>query len=223
MNRKFIGILIIVSGLLIMVGLVYFVFLKNMNFDKYFGKTKKQEPVPARIIKPKPQISIDENREEKEDPAPTKIISHVDSQTGGAVQQENISQEVSVDDLKRIAAVFAERFGSYSNQSNFSNVTDMELLMSETMKTQSRKYIFDQRQKEIGDKAYYAIATRAISEEVPDFDEKQGRAKVLVKTRRKEMSDSGKIAEKVFEQMIEIYFVKENNSWKVDKISWLEN
>jgi hypothetical protein len=137
-----------------------------------------------------------------------------------AEKEINSPQQFNKDDLMRLAAAFAERFGSYSNQSNFSNITDLKIFMSQPMQSWANSYLSSQRQSQTGTVSYYGIITKAIAEEVKEFDDDTGQAAVLVKTRRREAIGTTENTTKVFNQDILITFVKEQGAWKVDKANW---
>jgi len=67
---------------------------------------------------------------------------------------------------------------------------------------------------------YYGITTKAVAQELKEFDEDVGKARVMVKTRRREATISTNNYSNVFSQDIELSFVKENGSWRVDNAFW---
>ena len=125
MNKKLIGIIIVLGGALLLAAIVYFIFFNSeligniinkagkgtgreeiKKFEAEVGAGKKTEQKP-----PVKKIFVPEGELEKEEKVP--------------ISQE----ERSKDNLMRLAASFAERFGSYSNQSNFSNIIDLKIFM----------------------------------------------------------------------------------------------
>jgi hypothetical protein len=148
------------------------------------------------------------------------ISDQPNNQIPPASQPVAQSQSVSEDDLMRIAASFAERFGSYSNQSNFSNISDLKLFMSANMQTWADNYVNLQKQKNSATNIYYGITTKAVSEEVINYDDDLGQAKILVQTRRREAISSTNNTNNVFDQNITILFTKDRGAWKVDSAVW---
>lgn len=201
-----------------MIGLVYFVFLRDFDFSKIFSVFKKENVSTTEITRPNPvPPKNDEGKGEKK-PLPRRIIIGENSEESNT-EDENPA-EVTAEDLTRIAAAFAERFGSYSNQSNFGNVTDLEVFMSNKMRNWSVTFVSQQRERLEDTSEYYGITTKAAAKEIKDYDEELGIAVILVHTRRREiMSDSHS---GVFDQDIEISFVKEREAWKVDSANWLD-
>jgi hypothetical protein len=95
----------------------------------------------------------------------------------------------NADDLGKLSMSFAERFGSFSNQSNYGNFTDLEIMMTPSMRTWAREYVETLR-SQATDSSYYGITTKALTYEVKKFDENQGRAQVLVSTQRRESREA---------------------------------
>lgn len=201
-----------------MIGLVYFVFLRDFDFSKIFSVFKKENVPAVEITRPiSPPPKKDEGKGEKK-PLPRRII--IDENNEESNLEDEDQTEVTAEDLTRIAAAFAERFGSYSNQSNFGNVTDLEIFMSSKMRNWSLSFVSQQRERLEDTSEYYGITTKAAAKEIKDYDEELGIAVILVHTRRREiMSDSNS---GVFNQDIEISFVKERETWKVDSANWLD-
>lgn len=123
------------------------------------------------------------------------------------------------DNLKKLASNFAERFGSYSNQNQFENFRDLEVLMSEKMKTWTENYILETKAKNPNTSVYYGLTTKAIKANLISLDEKAGKAEVLVSAQRWEAKETTTNI-KVFYQDIGIKFVFENKEWKVDGAFW---
>lgn len=124
------------------------------------------------------------------------------------------------DTVMQIASSFAERYGSYSNQSNFANLEDLKILMTEEMAEWANQYMQEQREKitEIPDE-YYGMTTKALNEKI--ISESDNAAQIRVATQRREAT--GTTANfKIIYQDILIDLVKEGNVWKVDGAYWQE-
>ena len=119
-----------------------------------------------------------------------------------------------------MAASFVERFGSYSNQSNYNNINDLKIFMTKNMSNWADKFIKEQREKSQVNDIYYGITTKAVSEKVQEFDEDVGQAEILVSTRRREALGTTNNVSKTYNQNILVTFVKERGSWKVDSAYW---
>jgi len=199
MNKRYFAIAIIVISLLLIVGIVYFFFFYRF-----------QAPDETALNQP--------SSEETPTAATTGTAVTPTSQTSQPavrVRKEEMGQE----DLKRMAGSFAERFGSYSNQSDFSNVEDLMIFMTAEMKAWAGGFVNDSARKTGDLSIYYGISTKAVTEEVKKYDKDAGQAEILVKNQRREAA--GKMSNaSAFYQDIIIRFVKEGGAWKVDAAVW---
>ncbi len=198
-NRQKLGIFLILLGLIIIFLIIYFSFIKK---DK--GSV---------IITP----------DDKE----TEIVSESAGTTTPSditrnYQKYDISQEkehtFNTRDLVKRAKYFAERFGSYSNQSNYENFSDLELFMTEDFASWSVSYVKQLRENAPSFQSYYGISTRALSTEVINFDDKEGKAEINILTERNESSFEG--SQEPYRQNILLKFEKVNNDWLVDAAYW---
>lgn len=207
MNKKIVGLLIIFSGLIILIAFAYFAF---------FYKTTP-EPVITQEQN-KPEVSKQTNTELLKNSIPS--VPESEKAVISAKPQVSLTkEEMTQDDLKRMAGSFAERFGSYSNQSDYGNIRDLKLFMSSNMKEWADEYIQEAIVKNANTDIYYGITTKAVSKTIQLFDENGNRAEVLVKTQRRESTGSTTNAVNFYQNII-ISFVKEKSAWKVDSAYW---
>jgi len=122
--------------------------------------------------------------------------------------------------LKALAFTFAERFGSYSNEVNFSNLDDLKDLMTIKLKAWVDNYKKEKQVQIQGEQTYYGITTKALSAEITSFEEDLGRAEIIVKTRREEAKGSA-INPRPFYQDLQLGLVKTGDGWKIDTADWL--
>lgn len=123
-------------------------------------------------------------------------------------------------DLERMAKSFAERFGSFSNQSNYANISDLDMFMSENMKRWASEYVEKNKKNNLASEIYFGITTKSLSAEVREFDETEGMSEVMVQTRRREAVGTTNNSSKLYNQDILISFTKESGVWKVDSAYW---
>jgi hypothetical protein len=208
MNKKFIIVLIVLIGVIFAAAYSYVMFFRT----------------PSNIA---PDQNIINNQASNNSGTTTdetikkiKARSEADN-INNAGTQPVIAQDKSVkkDDLKRMAGLFAERFGSYSNQSDYSNINDLKIFMSRKMCVWADNYVTEQKKSGLT-AIYYGITTKSVSEEVKNFDEDSGLAVILVSTRRREANGTTNNVSNIFNQNILINFIKENGIWKVDSASW---
>ncbi|RLC38905.1 hypothetical protein DRH27_01075 [Candidatus Falkowbacteria bacterium] len=220
MNKKLIGFIIIFLGALIMLGFLYLMFADKLGLPDVFSFLKNDKAVEEISKK-----QADDNGSSQPAEAGKEIKRITINPKDADITQENKSagekREFTKDDLSRMAESFAERFGSYSNQSNFNNIVDLKLFMSEEMKEWADSYVSGQRGRQIASDIYYGITTKAVGREIREYDDDAGQASVFVQTRRREATSSTSNTSKVFDQDIIIKFIKEKGAWKVDGANWL--
>jgi len=180
--------------------------------DKLF-KTEVQ--LPDDVKKQAEEVA---EKESETEPAP-KNIDEPANQEDPVVysfnpEEEEEQRETSKEELKQIAFAISERFGSYSNEGNFGNISDLKIYMTDSMKNWADSYISEsQAEGYSGD--YYGITTTALVGEVLEFNEDD--ASFLITTSRREVKDN---QEEVFNQDIIINFNKIGDEWKVHEAYW---
>lgn len=202
-KRQKIGLLIIVIALLLIATIIYFIFIKG------------DEPSPVRTDIPSdPIVQVPEEPE---------ISTTTPSDRPRNHQLYDISREaehqINANDVAKIAISFAERLGSYSNQSNYGNFEDLNIFMTGSMRAWAKNYVSQMRADNPYDGSYYGITTKAITHEIVDFNDAEGTAEIIVNTHRREVRMSGE--ENVFTQDLRLVFAKENNQWLVNGAYWL--
>lgn len=200
MNRRFTGILIIVLGLIILISVIYIIFFHKFN--------KKESNLPTPQIPAKEVENIE-----------TQQVPSVKYVTSDNIKNQDQNKETTIEDLKRMASAFAERFGSYSNHSDYSNISDLKIFMSNKMQVWADDFIKKQKINQEYSEIYSGITTQAILEEVKQFDVKSGNAEILVKTQRRESKGSINNASAIQQDII-IKFIKENGLWKINSAEW---
>ncbi|MDA3840471.1 MAG: hypothetical protein PF572_05240 [Patescibacteria group bacterium] len=220
MNTKIVGILIIVLGLAGLFGGAYYVY-RQMYYvpDEpviIIQKEEEKKTTPVTI----------ENKNSYNIPIKTengsveKIIE-LQKKTvviSGKEEQEVNESSMTEEQLKRTASLFIERFGSYSNQSNFSNVSDLKIYMSNNMKIWADDFLKKNNiDRDIS--VYYGITTKSISQKIETIDVGTGEASILVNSLRRE--SGGTLSEdNSFYQEVLVKFVLEKGFWKVDSANW---
>lgn len=136
---------------------------------------------------------------------------------GAVVVEGQSAPEAKNADLYAFARSFVERYGSYSNQSNFENMEDLYAFMTERMKTTTAAFVKQQRQMSQGGSAYRGTTTHVLSVSARSQDNDS--AMLLITTQRQE-SSAGSTSGRVFYQSIELRLLKEAAQWKVDEANW---
>ncbi len=200
-TRK-VGIIIVSIGLIILILLIYFTFFRSTEVEE----------IPEPEDSPAEDIGLPESDE------PTVTLG--DRPRG--LEIYDISQEdehvPGIEDVSRMTMSFAERFGSFSSQSNFVNITDAKLFMTSSLKEWADTYIKSLREENPED-SYYGITTQALSTETINYNERDGEAEIRVITHRRETGEKIE-GENNFRQDLLVQLEKENDRWKVSAIYW---
>lgn len=124
------------------------------------------------------------------------------------------------DTLVTLAVPFVERFGTYSNQSNFDNLTSLLPFMTPAMQSWAQEKI-DKAQKEAFNPLYTGTTTKALSYSITSVSDGafEGSAEIKVETQRKESVGSPANA-KVYNQDIIVKLVKRGDVWLIDSATW---
>jgi len=204
-NKKYLGLFMIILGLALLLAIVYFIF-----FHDFDAKKPAVEPTLFPVAKEEKKITA------------TTSLPAVDNQAAPpkiAKQEKKVKKEIGPDDLKRMAISFAERFGSYSNQSDYENIKDLRIFMTAAMAAWSDGYIEKVAAGRAATAIYAGVTTTAVANEMKKFDADAGQAEILVRTQRREATVTTGNAANRYEDIL-ISFIKENNVWKVDAARW---
>lgn len=202
------GLLMVVSGILVLIGIIYMYFFykparPNVSENEEENQIVDDSNLNGKGLKPnktnnQPEVAV----VEVENKLPPK-------------------NEVNKEDLKRMASSFAERYGSFSNQSNFGNISDLKVFMSSNMQAWADDYVKEEIAKKSDSSIYYGVTSKAISQEIVNYDEADGSAEILVHTQREEATGTTSNISR-FQQDIKLMFIKERKAWKVNGAYWQE-
>ena len=199
-SRQKLGIFIVIIGLIILIAIIYFGFFKNtvpvVNNTPVITPASGNLPVTS-------EATTEAVRAYVPDLNPSKEAPH----------------KINATDVSKIAMAFAERFGSFSNQSSYGNFTDLKIFMTANMKDWADKYVADLKAKATNQAVYYGITTNALTSEVKNYDEAGGNAQIIVSTKRQE-STATTSANAAYVQKLDLDFKKINNEWLVDRAYW---
>lgn len=135
-------------------------------------------------------------------------------------QEASSKPDLSVT-LKSLAAAFAERYGSFSNQSNFKNLKDLDSSMTYNFFVQTEQYIKEQEAIQNNNSAYYGITSKTIKNQLTNLDEDKMEAELHLTMQRREAKDSMNSNIRIFYQDIIVNLKQERDKWKIDNAEWL--
>lgn len=121
--------------------------------------------------------------------------------------------------LQRIAVAFAERYGSFSNQSDFGNLESVLPYMTTSFQNRTRTLIVSERAKKRDTSIYYSLTTRSGRVATETFDENATTAVFLVTASRSEAIGSP-VNVKRYEETLRVTMSKEDGAWRVANAAW---
>ena len=176
----------------------------------YYYIYRPQTPDPAVVV-------TDQPVEEVLPPSPQPPV--IPDQTF-EVLSEDIVEEGEIDDaviIERNAIVFAEKYGSHSNQSSFNGIRDLVDLSTKALEPWLITYIEQLQQKYPNPETYMGVNTEALS--VKFISLERNSSIVNVATQRETFEGS---IEKPFisQQDLRLEFEKVGSNWLVSAAYW---
>lgn len=133
-----------------------------------------------------------------------------------AVSRENEGTTLSPISFTALSRSFAERYGSYSNQSDFSNIKELYPFMTASLRAAMQELIEREGASLAPQQDYVGVTTRATGVRV--ISTSSTRAEVLVNTQRSESVQDQ--PDRVYYQNLKLTLVTEGGQWKVDNVVW---
>ncbi|MBI5369676.1 hypothetical protein HZA85_00570 [Candidatus Uhrbacteria bacterium] len=130
------------------------------------------------------------------------------------LKKEQQTREVSVG-ATTLAKLFAERYGSYSNEAHFQNLFDVMPLMTESFAQKTKAFVASTTLPD----TYYGVSTRVLTVKVEALDDAAGTATISMQTQR-EVAQGSTQNVNVMYQEIRLSLVKQAGVWKVDSADW---
>lgn len=215
MYNKKIALGVIFLGFVIILGIIYLMFFYD------FTRTNIARENASRNKEQQQEEEGSTSMLEESEPGESQRDANVKIET----EKENLESpaqkgDASREDLQKMASSFVERFGSYSNHSNYGNITSLQTLMTDEMAERVQEFVKEKKSEEYSG-TYQGVTTNALTSEVNSFDSSSGNASIVVTTKRRESTDSESNVN-TYTQKITVNFVKEDGMWKVDEAEWEE-
>lgn len=120
------------------------------------------------------------------------------------------------DTLTILAKMFIERYGTWSNQSNFENFIDLYSYMTDGLKTDTQNFILRQLTAFSANTTYYGLTTRVLSLDLTNIVADTS-AEFSANIQQQETKDgqTTTLAKKVT-----LDFIKQGADWQVSQISF---
>lgn len=122
-------------------------------------------------------------------------------------------------DVEKIARFFTEFFGSFSTDSNYTNVTGLKIYMTQNMQKWADSFVADAKKNKNNAAGYFGVTTKAVSVKTDSFSDETGKAEATVSCQRREATGTSTNA-RIYYQDMNLKFVKEKGVWKVDEARW---
>lgn len=130
-------------------------------------------------------------------------------------QQQAQEERVSSASVQSLSKTFTERYGSYSSESHFENLTDVMGLMTDSFAAETQAYIDTAKTPP----EYYGVTTHVISIDVTAMDETAGTATVTVETQREEATGSIQNVTVKYQTLV-LTMVQIDGQWKISSATW---
>ncbi len=190
--------IVVVIAVLIGVGIWLF---------SFFGKKNNQSQPPVSVTNTLPPV------EEPLTPEPTPSPSPIKTEQPQVTQEQQVTASIA-----SFVLPFVERFGSFSNQNNFENLSDLLPFMTASMNAWASRQINEAQGKPIPE-IYKGVTTRTINHEIKSMDLDGGVAELLVHTQRKELVGTSTNF-RTYDQDVLIRLKREKDVWLVDGAFW---
>lgn len=161
---------------------------------------------------PKKTVSVKNTASNQQINTEVGIRSNSENQNPSSTSQP---KTVVNSDLESLAQAFAERYGSFSSESDLANLKDLLDFMSTSLRASTENYIATIQSSN----EYYGVTTRVLSVKIKSLEETNGFAEVEISTQREESKGSPQNSEVKY-QILVLQYVKENGIWKVNSAIW---
>jgi len=197
---RFVKILIALVLIAVIVGLIVL-----LLYGRRGGLPLQEAPL---VVAPSTQVQA----EVPQEAVPSIRASVPDAEAG----QSSLPRETS---LAALARSFVERYGSYSNQSDFENIEVLYPFMTDRMRAAAEASTAANRANRVPGSAdsYTGITTKALAIKVRS--QTVSAAQVQVSTQRIE-SNIKTSSPRVYYQDIILTFEYKGGEWKVDEAEW---
>lgn len=159
---------------------------------------KKEQPLPQPV------------------PVPVEQRETTNTQTPTPTQQIEQENRVRTSSVQTIASLFAERYGSFSTESNFQNLRDVMPLMTANFAAETERQIATTT---LGDD-FYGVTTRVQSFVNVQQNEELGTAVVTMETQREEAKGSTQNISVRYQEITVSFVQDDSGAWKVSGAEW---
>lgn len=120
------------------------------------------------------------------------------------------------DTLTTLAKMFVERYGTWSNQSNFENFTDLYSYMTDGLKAETQSFVINQQTALSTNFTYYGLTTKVLSGDLINIVADTS-AEFSANVQQQETKDGQTT---VLFKGAALDFIKQGADWKVNQINF---
>lgn len=147
-------------------------------------------------------------------------VNVIVANTNVAPANTNVKLPVAASDaVGRLAMSFVERYGSYSNQSDYGNLENLYPFMTDAFADTTRAFVIAERRKGADTSIYFGVSTRAASFTVGGFDEQDGIASFTVITARQESVGVSSNVRRYTQNAL-VTMANVGGAWKISGLTW---
>lgn len=140
--------------------------------------------------------------------------------TNSAGNPSETTEEAVRQALESTSTIFAERYGSFSNENDFENITSLYGYMTNAMKNREEAEISKASSADQGE--FYGVSTSVVTLDVEEIDVNKGTAKVSAYCQRSEEKGDQPPVQRVFHQTLTFNYKVQDSDWLVDSVGWGE-
>ncbi len=160
----------------------------------------------VRIWSSVPSVSETPVVEEQEEQVEKPVID----EEARAEQQEAAAEA----NIRTVVKTFTERYGSYSSEADFANITDVLPLMTEDYAAHTQDAMASWTSSDV----YYGVTTQVLAMEITT-DEEAGTAEAIISTQREEARGEVQNISVSYQEIV-LDLVRVSGSWFVDNATW---
>lgn len=164
-------------------------------------------------------ISFFLSKKEKKETSEKKIVAKKEAKKSSplpVVSKQALNNQEQ--EIVNLATAFFGRYGTYTNKTNFKNITDLRELMSKSFQKERDAYVMANilSEEKVLASPFYKTRTEVVKALIDKKEENFALVKIdFLKQEQKEGEKTAKISY----GKGEIKLIKEDEKWKIDKIS----
>jgi len=207
-NKVKIILIVLLVVAMILLGVFWFLSSQNAKQDVINLVDNQTQDIPEDV---KQENMVAENNVKQPETSESEIKDYISKIS----KSDKLKAQ-----LQKFTIAFVERYGSYSNQSNFENLEDLLVFMTHSLRTKTADFINLRRRQQRETAIYHGMTTKVLNSKIENFSVDTNFIKLNISTQKQEMIGSS-INTNTFYQNVDVELKQEGGIWKVNKITWL--